>query len=115
MFYIYIYIENIYMHVYKKYCRCFFCLTSDCEFIMPRAGLRNSLVEPPRSIEEQTNICDLSLNEVSIKTKNRKRTRKVLHPIATDTDISSPSILTDSACASPARRARLLNPGIYFY
>ncbi|CAF3997621.1 unnamed protein product [Rotaria sordida] len=72
---------------------------------MPRAGLRNSLVEQPRSIEQTLPT-----------TKSRKRTRKVLHPIATDTEIdkevscSSPSPLTDSVCASPARRARLLNP-----
>ncbi|CAF1270315.1 unnamed protein product [Rotaria sordida] len=72
---------------------------------MPRAGLRNSLVEQPRSIDQTLPT-----------TKSRKRTRKVLHPIATDTEIdkevscSSPSPLTDSVCASPARRARLLNP-----
>jgi hypothetical protein len=78
---------------------------------MPRAGLRNSLVEQSRSVE----------NETSPITKNRKRTRKVLHPIATDTEIdkevscSSPSPLTDSICASPARRARLLNPRMYSF
>ncbi|CAF1453718.1 unnamed protein product [Rotaria magnacalcarata] len=73
---------------------------------MPRAGLRNSLVEPPRPTEETLPIA-----------KSRKRTRKVLHPIATDTELhekvscSSPAPSTDSACASPARRARLLlNP-----
>ncbi|CAF3439499.1 unnamed protein product [Rotaria socialis] len=73
---------------------------------MPRAGLRNSLVGPPRPTEETLPII-----------KSRKRTRKILHPIATDTEIraevscSSPAPLTDSACASPARRARLLlNP-----
>jgi hypothetical protein len=55
------------------------------------------------------------LLETSPIAKNRKRTRKVLHPIATDTEIeSSPSLSTDSACASPARRARLLNPGMSF-
>ncbi len=56
--------------------------------------------------------------EISPIKKNRKHTRKVLHPIATDIEIdkevscSSPSPLTDSICASPARRARLLNPGM---
>ncbi|CAF1346067.1 unnamed protein product [Adineta ricciae] len=72
---------------------------------MPRAGLRNSLVEQPRSNEEPSPV-----------KLTRKRTRKVLHPIATDTDIVkedscvSSSSLIDSTCASPARRARLLNP-----
>ncbi|CAF5003840.1 unnamed protein product, partial [Rotaria sp. Silwood1] len=72
---------------------------------MPRAGLRNSLVEQPRPIEQNVPT-----------TKNRKRSRKVLYPISTDIEIdkevscSSPSPLTDSACASPARRTRLLNP-----
>ncbi|CAF0736506.1 unnamed protein product [Adineta steineri] len=70
---------------------------------MPRAGLRNSLVEQPGSIEG-----------IPITTKSRKRTRKVLHPIATDIEIdkeeSCNSSLTDSMCATPARRARLLNP-----
>jgi hypothetical protein len=48
-------------------------------------------------------------------TKTRKRARRVLHPIATDTDIgkdetcSSSSSLADNLCATPARRARLLN------
>ncbi|UJR31788.1 hypothetical protein I4U23_019266 [Adineta vaga] len=72
---------------------------------MPRAGLRNSLVEQPRSVEEPSAV-----------KLSRKRTRKVLHPIATDTDIVqedsciSSTSLIDSICASPARRARLLNP-----
>ena len=61
-------------------------------------------------------LLGLALESPSI-VKSRKRTRKVLHPIATDTDIernvscSSPTALNDSVCASPARRARLLNPG----
>lgn len=42
------------------------------------------------------------LLETSPIPKVRKRTQKVLHPIATDTEPSS----------SPARRARLLNPGM---
>ncbi len=57
--------------------------------------------------------------EISPLTKNRKRTRKVLHPIATDTEIdkeiSSSSPLTDNICASPIRRARLLNPRMYLF
>jgi hypothetical protein len=54
--------------------------------------------------------------ENSSTTKSRKRTHKVLHPIAIDTEnekdvaCSSPAPLIDSICASPARRARLLNP-----
>lgn len=56
---------------------------------MPRAGLRNSLIKEPQTVEETSPI-----------PKVRKRTQKVLHPIATDTEPSS----------SPARRARLLNP-----
>jgi hypothetical protein len=88
-------------------------------FIMPRAGLRNSLVEPPRPVEGKRTIellkDEFRILETSPIVKNRKRTRKVLHPIATDTGIeSSPAPSTDSACASPARRARLLNPRTSF-
>ncbi len=51
--------------------------------------------------------------ETSPIPKNRKRSRKILHPIATDTGIeASATLVTDNVCASPARRARLLNPRI---
>ncbi len=89
---------------------------------MPRAGLRNSLVVQPRVVEGKGTIgvmkdgISFFLETSPIAKQNRKRTRKVLHPIATDTEIdkdvssSSPSLLADSVCASPARRARLLHP-----
>ena len=88
---------------------------------MPRAGLRKSLVEPPRPLEGTSvdgqrtpHVRLLSLLEMSSPSKSLKRPRKVLHPIATDTDVdpdeSFAATLVESACASPARRARLLNP-----
>lgn len=60
------------------------------------------------------NICyfNLELSMTMTPTKTRKRTRKVLHPIATDCvvdeEVTCPSIT--EVGASPARRPRLLDP-----
>jgi hypothetical protein len=58
-------------------------------------------------------MSDLFLENSSI-TKSRKRTQKVLQPITIDNEndisSSSPAVLNDSISASPARRARLLDP-----
>ena len=73
-------------------------------------------VSSSRHSFRRSDVSFLSIESPSIA-KSRKRTRKVLHPIVTDTEIerdipcSSPTPLNDSVCASPARRPRLLNPG----
>lgn len=73
-------------------------------------------VSSPLYAFQRSHVSFLFLELPSIA-KSRKRARKVLHPIATDTEIerdiscSSPTPLNDSVCASPARRPRLLNPG----
>ena len=77
----------------------FFFFVNDFQIEMPREGLRNSLIELPRTTIDE--------NSSPSSSKSRKRTRKVLHPIATDVDVP-PS--TENVCPSPARRARLLDP-----